>query len=301
MSQKDLAYSEQAAVSFQSLSANHTMVAQENSGVVDSLLHPLAIQIRQVLTRAGRIELNQILIDDQENIIQALNAGIAIHSVYYSGDETLSNEMLRRLPVHGRIHEIAKRTCKKLFEKDKVSRVFAIARTPKALGLNDLLENLRDLVALEGLAISGNIGAIIRTSLAFGVGGVVLLNADPVDLYDRRLIRASRGHVFSLPIVTAPTEEFIDFCKQREIPILVMAAQADKLAEEVATLSKRLAIVLGSEKEGCSPVSKAASTLHVQIPTNSSVELLNVSTAAGIMLYNRAWFNIPEPRKQSDL
>jgi TrmH family RNA methyltransferase len=154
-----------------------------------------------------------------------------------------------------------------------------------------------DIVALEDLTISGNIGAIVRTSLAFGVGGIVLLNADPVDIFDRRLIRASRGHIFSLPIVTATREEFIRFCKHRGLSIIVMAAQADKLMKEVACLSERLAIVFGHEKDGSSETITDAAALRVQIPTDSKVESLNVSTAAGIMLYNRLWFNQPQVRK----
>jgi TrmH family RNA methyltransferase len=253
----------------------------------------LAILIRQLLTRSGRLELHLILIDDEENIIQALAAGVKIHSLYYSGGELLSTELTGKLPANVGIYEIAKRTCKKLFENDKVTRVFAIAHTPATLGLDSLLETPRDIVALEDLTISGNIGAIVRTSLAFGAGSIVLLNAEPVDIYDRRIIRASRGHIFSLPVVTATTEEFIRFCRRNDLPLLVMAAQADNLIHEATSLPRRLVISFGSERDGCSQVLMNAATRQVQIPTHSRVESLNVSTAAGIMLYNRAWFNQP--------
>ena len=297
MSQKYLAHSEQMVATTQPLQAHHTTVASADPGVVDSLLHPLALLIRQVLTRAGRSELSLILIDDEENIIQAQEAGIAIHSVYYSGDEVLSAKLLRRLPGNVVVHEVAKRTCKKLFENDKVSRVFAVAHKPAALGLDSFLGVRRDIVALEDLSISGNIGAIVRTSLAFGIGGIVLLNAEPVDLYDRRLIRASRGHIFSLPIVTATAQEFILFCEQNDLPLLAMTMRADHLVHEVASFRRPLVILFGSEKDGCSQTLLDAATLQVQIPTDSKVESLNVSTAAGIMLYSRAWFNIPQARR----
>jgi TrmH family RNA methyltransferase len=270
---------------------------QENRGVIDSLLHPLAVLLRQLLTRAGRQKLNQILIDDEENILQALEAGVEIHSVYYSGKQMLSEDLIRMLPAYAMVHEVARRTCKKLFENDKISRVFAIARTPRPLDLESLAVVPRDIVALEDLTISGNIGSIIRTSLALGVGGIVLLNAAPVDSYDRRIIRASRGHIFSLPVVTATSEELIHFCKRNDLPLLVMAARAEKPVDKVASISKRLVIVFGSEKDGCSPALMEAATLQVKIRTNPRVESLNVSTAAGIMLYNRIWFNDPYIRK----
>ena len=297
MSQKSFAYSEQLVDLRLPLNASHVLLSRENHGMVDSLLHPLAILIRRVLTRAGRLELNLILIDDEENIIQALDASVEIHSLYYTGDEVLSVELIQRLPMHGGIYEVARRTCKKLFENDKISRVFAIARAPAVCSLEKLLEIPHDIVALEDLTISGNIGAIVRTSLAFGVGAIVLLNAEPVDIYDRRIIRASRGHIFSLPVLTATTQELISFCEQNSLPILVMAVQADRLLHEAASLSKCLVIVFGSEKHGCSETMMNAATLQVQIPTNSKVESLNVSAAAGIVLYNRLWFNHPRVRK----
>jgi len=301
MNERSLAYSEQGIALGQALKANHTTVGQEKLGVIDSLLHPLAILIRKVLTRSGRMELNLILIDDEENILQALDAGVEMHSLYYAGGEMLSTELTRKLPHGASIHAVSKRTCKKLFENDKTSRFFALARTPTVRSLSSLLDTPRDLVALEDLTISGNIGAIIRTSLAFGAGGLILLNAGLADIYDRRLIRASRGHVFSLSILTATTEEFLHFCQQSRIPILVMNARADHTVQDAAPLHGRLAIVLGSEKHGSSETLMNAATLRVRIPTHSKVESLNVSTAAGIMLYNRLWFNHPQARKGADL
>jgi len=297
MNRKSYAYSEQVVSVANPLNAASITVAQEKSGIVASLLHPLAILIRQVLTRPGRMESGLILIDDEENIMQALDAGVEVHSLYYSGGEMVSSQLIRKLPSDTRIHEVVKRTCKKLFENDKLSRVFAIAHTPTPRRLGSLLEGQHDIVVLEDLTISGNIGAIIRTSLAFGVGAIVLLNAQPADIYDRRLIRASRGHVFSLPIVTATTEEFIHFCQQHHIPILVMAVEADDAVQEVASLESRLMIVFGSEKDGCSETLTSAATHQVQIPTDAKVESLNVSTAAGIMLYSRAWSNLLQVRK----
>jgi hypothetical protein len=80
MNERSLAYSEQLISSMQRL----RLVTPEKTGIIDSLLHPLAILLRLVLTRSGRLECNMILIDDEENIIQALDAGVQIHSLYYS-------------------------------------------------------------------------------------------------------------------------------------------------------------------------------------------------------------------------
>ena len=86
-----------------------------NPFLIDSLLHPLAGPIRQLLTREGRRELNQILIDDEENILQALEAGVQIESVYFAGEEVISETLRKKLTPGATIHEVAKRTTKKTF------------------------------------------------------------------------------------------------------------------------------------------------------------------------------------------
>ena len=262
-----------------------------NPFLIDSLNHPLAGPIRKLLHRDGRREFNQILIDDEENIMQALDAGVEVESVYFAGDEVISDELRNKLTPGATIHEVAKRTTKKIFENDKMSRIFAIAETPKPKGLELLKSIKKDIVVLEDLTISGNIGNIIRTSLALDLGGMILLNMDPLDLYDRRLIRASRGYMFTLPIITASTQDFIHYCKANNETILVTAMEAQKSVEEIASIPERLLIVFGSEKEGCTPEIESAATMQIRIPINPKVESLNVSAAAGITLFNRVKFN----------
>ena len=262
-----------------------------NPNFVDSLLHPQAMLIRQLLTRPGRIELSRILIDDEENILQAVDSGVEIESVYYAGDEIVSDDLKKKLAPTVNIHEVARRTTKKIFENDKLTRIFAIAKTPKPLGLESITKIQRDIVVLEDVSISGNIGAITRTSLALGVGGMILLNTEHVDIYDRRLIRASRGYVFVLPVIATTTDAFIKFAKQNNLQVLVTNAHAEKLVQDIASIPQQLMIVFGSEKDGCSQAITDASTLQVRIPLDPRVESLNVSAAAGITLYSRVGFN----------
>ncbi|HNM38527.1 MAG TPA: TrmH family RNA methyltransferase, partial [Anaerolineales bacterium] len=130
-----------------------------------------------------------------------------------------------------------------------------------------------------------------RTSLALGVGGILLLNMDPVDLYDRRLIRASRGYLFSLPMITASTADFLDYCKKNNESLMVMDMHADKTVDDIAATPHRLLLAFGSEKDGCSPEIENAATMKVRIPISDKVESLNVSASAGITLYSRSKFN----------
>lgn len=262
-----------------------------NPNLIDSLLHPLAGPIRKLLSRDGRRELGKILIDDEENILQAIQAGVKIESIYFAGEEVISEQLRKSLPAEATVHEVAKRTTKKLFENDKISRIFAIAKMPKPIGLDALKSIKKDVVVLEDLSISGNIGNITRTSLALGLGGILLLNMDPIDLYDRRLIRSSRGYLFSMPMITASTSDFLDYCKKNNETLLITAMDADKTVDDIAAIPERLLIVFGSEKDGCSAEIEDAATLKARIPISDKVESLNVSASAGITLYSRSKFN----------
>ena len=259
---------------------------------IDSLLHPQAALIRALLTRSRQRAGNSlILIDDEENISQAIRAGVVIRSIVRSCDTTIPDDLRRCLPPDAQRYEITKRTCKKLFDNDKVSRIFAIADAPQPQSLDALLAARRDIVVLDSIGIAGNVGAIIRTSSAMGIAGIVLLNAESIDIFDRRVIRASRGYVFALPVIAATAAELIQLCASRGRAIVVTSPRADTAVSEISLLPHPLAIVYGGEKAGCSQVLMEAAKLRVEVPTSPAVESLNVAAAAAITLYCRYNFN----------
>lgn len=260
----------------------------EAACIVDSRLHPLALRVHAVLTRSARND--EILIDDEENVLRALEARVSIRAVLHSG-EALPEELTRRLPGSVRGYAIGRATCKKLFGADRVSRTFAIARTPAALGLDALVAVPQDIVVLEGVSIMGNVGAVIRTSRALGIGGIVVLDTDPGEIYDRRLIRASRGYLFSMPVVTATTDELLRHCRRHDLELLVTTPRASTSVRQIARDRQRLVFAFGSEKEGCSEALTRAASRRVRIPTLPGVDSLNVSAAAAIVLYTRLGHN----------
>jgi TrmH family RNA methyltransferase len=232
-----------------------------------------------------------ILVDDSENIVQAIRAGVTIRSVFYSSDRAFWDEVSQILPPKVTIHAVNRRTCKKLFGTEKASRVFAIAEKPSPRSLDVLPAMGRDIVVLDGIGIAGNIGAIIRTASAMGVGGIVIVNADDLEIYDRRIIRASRGYVFGLNVVKATVRELIHLCTFHEIQLIVTIPGENTTVTTMRSLRRPLAIVYGGEKEGCSAVLREAANLRVGIPMTRSTESLNVAAAAAITLYCRYHFN----------
>ena len=265
--------------------------SRSDSSVVDSLLHPQAVLIRALLqskpTKAGDL----ILVDDVENIVQARRAGLIIRSVFRSEDAALGAGLLQQLPSNVARYQVAWRTCKKLFGNERVSRVFAIVEAPPSRSLDTLLPLRRDIVVLDGIGISGNVGAIVRTGSAMGIGGIVIVNADGANVFDRRVIRASRGHVFGLPVIVAPADELVRFCAVHRVRLVVTQPRAGTSIDAISSEPRPLAIVLGGEKRGPSPALVAAATRRLEIPMGGSVESLNVAAAAAIALYCRHGFH----------
>ena len=259
--------------------------------LIDSLLHPMALLVRQVLGREGRRATNLLLIDDEENIAQALQARLQLHSLFITTGKEFPAALRSVVPPSTPVYEVSAGAVKKLFGNDKLARLFALAEVPRRVELESLSAIPGDIIVLENLSISGNIGAIIRTALALGAGALVLLNTDPADLYDRRLIRASRGHVFAMPIVATTTSSLLDFCKQHGLELLVTASTGEVAVDELAGMQRRLVMAFGAEKDGCSPDLVGAAAARVRIPLQPGVESLNVSAAAAIVLYQRSQSN----------
>ena len=255
--------------------------------IVDHVNHPIALKIKALLDKQQRIQLNQMIIDDEENILQAISAKIRLKMILTTDKDRLLLKLRNVLPKGIPVIELSKRTGKKLFGGEKISRDFAIGEIPEPLTFETLAALKKDLVVLDNLSISGNIGAIIRTSVALNAGAIALLGGDQVDIYDRRVIRASRGFVFKIPILSLETNELISFCKQNDIKLLATTSHTDTSIEEIAEEQNQLAIVFGSEKEGCSETLFKAADIKAKIPLNPEVESLNVSVSVSIILYIR--------------
>jgi tRNA G18 (ribose-2'-O)-methylase SpoU len=271
------------------MTTNNVYLNNEQAEKVDSLNHHLAIRIRSLLSRIERQSMGEILIDDEENILQAIDAGLTITNIFESEKKRLSAHVYKKLPSTVAVNEIAIRTSKKIFGNDNVARIFAIAELPKQLQLDSFFNSTKDIIILDKLSITGNIGSIIRTAVAFNIGGIVILGADYIDIYDRRIIRASRGYIFKIPIVSTATNEVIQFCRKKNFHILATSPYAEKSINNLSFFKEKLAIVFGSEKEGCSKQLFENADTTVKIPISSEVESLNVSVAAAITLYIRSY------------
>lgn len=129
----------------------------------------------------------------------------------------------------------------------------------------------------------GNIGALLRTCDAAGVDAVIIANPK-TDLYNPNIIRSSVGALFTTQIRTGTTQEIIDYLKAQGVSIYCASLQA-ALPYTSVNLSGPAAIVVGTEADGLSQAWTEQSDQNIIIPMNGQLDSMNVSVAAGILIF----------------
>ncbi|GLF93639.1 NshR/TsnR family 23S rRNA methyltransferase [Streptomyces yaizuensis] len=263
------------------------------SNTIASISDPAIRRIIDV-TKPSRANIKTALIEDIEPITQCIRAGVEFIEVYASDSEPFDPELqalCAEKNVPTRLVESS--IVNQLFKGERKAKTFGLARVPRPARFSDIAARDGDVVVLDGVKIVGNIGAIVRTSLALGASGIVLVDSDLTSIADRRLLRASRGYVFSLPVVLAGREEAISFVRDNDMSLMVLEADGRLKVKDLGGESTRLALLFGSETGGPSQAFKDAATATVSIPMISSTESLNVSVSVGIALHERIDRNFP--------
>jgi 23S rRNA (guanosine2251-2'-O)-methyltransferase len=165
--------------------------------------------------------------------------------------------------------------------------IAALAAAKPALELEDLLAAKTPqglLVLLDGIEDPHNLGAIVRTALAAGAHGVVIPERRAVGLTDT-VERASAGALAHLPVARVKNlVRAMEEMKEAGYWLIGLDERAEKKYTE-ADFSGQVGIVLGSEGEGLHELTRKRCDFLVSIPTSGPVRALNVSVAAGVVLF----------------
>lgn len=140
------------------------------------------------------------------------------------------------------------------------------------------------LVLLDGITTPANVGMILRTATAAGVGGIVVPRRGVASL-DPLVVKASAGVAFHAPILTCPTAGEAAAALARAGVHLVGLDAAGQESLYDAHLPTPVALVLGSESSGHSPEVAGAVDTWVSIPMATGVESLNVAAAAAVVCF----------------
>lgn len=187
----------------------------------------------------------------------------------------------------------APETLDRLAEGGNHQGVVAQARLPKPLSAGDLFDQLRQppreggpplYLVLDRVQDPHNLGACLRTADAVGVWGVITPKDRTVGLMPT-VCRVACGATETIPLFRV-TNLARTLKRLQEEGIWTVGADghAEKLAFDT-DLSGPLALVVGAEGEGLRRLVREQCDLLVRLPMRGAVESLNLSVAAGVLLY----------------
>ncbi len=148
-----------------------------------------------------------------------------------------------------------------------------------------LLANSANLILVaHQLQDPGNLGTIIRTAEAAEASGVAV-SPHTVDPYNAKTVRASMGSILRLPVVAVgDLHAFIRKCRQNGFQAVATVVAGEKTHFDI-DLTKPTVVILGQEGTGLPREVMADIDLRISIPMAKTIESLNVSTAAAVILY----------------
>jgi RNA methyltransferase, TrmH family len=257
------------------------------SEIITSAANPLVKRVRSLAERKYRRQQGAFVVEGAQPVGRAFEAGWDVEVLMIAPDlltgtaaAIVADQRERGL----RIAQVSAELFGRMSDREGPSGLAAIVRgglTP----LGDLpVEPESVYAALFGVSNPGNLGTIIRTADATGAAGVILIGhtADP---FAPTALKASMGSLFAVPVAHADDAGvFFRWAENAGVRTLATSGHADH-EHWTATYRPPLAILLGAEGPGLPAEVLEQADERIRIPMTGTPESLNLSVAAGVMLY----------------
>ena len=246
--------------------------------------HP---QVKEFLSaKRGRGERDVVAIEGTWLLERALAAGIDIDALFISpplvrghmAANLVDAHHLRGVPVY----DVAPRVLARMVDRDGPDGVAALGRLGPA-SLADLNPDQGVVVIADRIDLPGNIGTLVRCADGAGAGGIILSDTQ-VRWNHPTALKASMGTWFSLPIAIERRADVVAWLDAHEVRV-VAADPSGGEGYRGSVYGGRVAIVLGSEREGLDPAWRSRADVVVSIPMLGRADSLNVSLAGALLLY----------------
>ena len=242
--------------------------------------------------RDGKVD-ELIFVEGLRLCVEAVRSKLAIEAVI------VSEELARKDKAAEAIDEIVHAAQRAVSVSEKLLESISYTKTPQGIVVlarrpesspQRLAASLTDnslLVVLHQINNPVNVGAILRTAEAAGAHGIITTK-NSSDPFSPKSLRGAMGSAFRLAIWrNADFAEAVEWCRAKKISLVGTDAGAS-LKHTDWDWTRATALVLGPESTGLNADELKATDQTVSIPMHGEVESLNVSVAAGILLYEAA-------------
>lgn len=250
---------------------------------IESAQNPTLKHLAKLLRSArARRESGQAVLEGVHLLSAYLQAGGQVLQVYVPASKMQQPEtawLLSQLSPE-RVVQTAGAALQKITSLSDAEEITALIALPPT----EPFDAEADCVVLERIQDPGNIGTILRSAAAAGVGQVVL-SADCADAWSPKVLRAGMGAHFALRLFVEP-----DLAAWRErchVPLLATALHRNSVSLYDCDLRAPAAWLFGNEGAGVSETMLAAASRLVHIPMAVQTESLNVAMAATVCLFEQ--------------
>ena len=140
------------------------------------------------------------------------------------------------------------------------------------------------IIALDGVSDVRNFGAIVRTAECLGANAVIIPEKGSARI-TADAVKTSAGALHTFPVCREKSiVRAIEYLKESGLKVICAGEKSEQIASE-SPLKGPTVLILGSEDKGISRELLALADHHIKIPMTGHIGSLNVSVAAGILLY----------------
>ena len=233
--------------------------------MIDSLDNKKIKELTSLKIKKYRDQYGLFLVEGKHLVDEAKKSGLLEEVILLDDEYDFDKKLI-----------VSEKVMKKLSFQDSLPSIMGVCKIKdnKLIGSKYLL--------LDGIQDPGNLGTIIRSSLAFGVDTIVL-SKDSVDLYNDKVIRSTQGMIFHINIIRCDLEDVINKIKG-DIKIIGTSLGDSTPLRSIDKL-ERYALIVGNEGNGVKKEILDLCDDIVRIEMNKDVESLNVGVATSIILY----------------
>jgi len=247
-----------------------------------------AKKVRALQSKKGRKAHGRFVAEGVRLLEEACRFRIRPAELFFS--EAIVSERGRRLAVRFQKMGITPRAVaaaelKRMAGTEAPQGLLAVFDAP-VQNLSELYRpSMRNALMCENLSDPGNVGTLIRSAAAFDFDLVILCerSAEP---YSPKVVRASVGAVFGIPIAVTTTAEALDYLARKKFALVASALNGRAGLKRVLARVKdrRMALAIGSEADGLSQIVLDQAYSAVRIQHSRRVESLNSAMAGSILM-----------------
>ena len=271
-----------------------------SSDVITSRNNPLVKWAASLSDKKGQREAECFIAEGEKLTVEALKTGLPVTYIFICEDKKE-----RELSLISEYMELEiYRDCQVVVLSEGAFEKISTEKAPQGvisvIKYLDFFRNLNIIykeeffipegeraIALYSLRDPGNLGAVIRSAVGFGVEHIVL-SSDSAYIYNPKTVRAAMGSLFKVKITVV--DDFSSFVNAaRESGRRVFAAELTENAKSLRDINVKKSdiFMIGNEGHGISGEISEICTGSVYIPISDKVESLNASVAAAVFMWEQ--------------